>query len=98
MSAPEQSPREMARAFTAQLSKLVEDALFSDVWADPALSPRDLRIGTVAALVGLYRPEQRATRQRRHPRRACRIDHASRILRRLPCGHLRFGNRCADAD
>jgi 4-carboxymuconolactone decarboxylase len=58
MSAPEQSPREMARAFTPQLSKLVENPLFSEVWADPALSPRDRSIATVAALVALYRPEQ----------------------------------------
>src|ERR1700722_3830588 len=58
MSAQEQSPREMARAFTPQLSKLVENPLFSDVWADPALSPRDRSIATVAALVALYRPEQ----------------------------------------
>jgi 4-carboxymuconolactone decarboxylase len=58
MSAPEQSPREMARAFTPKLSKLVENPLFSEVWADPALSPRDRSIATVAALVALYRPEQ----------------------------------------
>jgi 4-carboxymuconolactone decarboxylase len=58
MSAPEQSPRGMARAFTPQLSKLVENPLFSEVWADPALSPRDRSIATVAALVALYRPEQ----------------------------------------
>jgi 4-carboxymuconolactone decarboxylase len=48
----------MARAFTPQLSKLVENPLFSDVWADPALSPRDRSIATVAALIALYRPEQ----------------------------------------
>jgi 4-carboxymuconolactone decarboxylase len=48
----------MARAFTPQLSKLVENPLFSDVWADPALSPRDRSIATVAALIALYRPEK----------------------------------------
>ena len=58
MTTPEPSPREMARAFTPRLTELVEDPLFSDVWADPALSPRDRSIATVAALVALYRPEQ----------------------------------------
>src|SRR6478672_3884540 len=55
---PEPSPREMARAFTPQLTALVENPLFSDVWSDPALSPRDRSIATVAALIALYRPEQ----------------------------------------
>jgi 4-carboxymuconolactone decarboxylase len=49
MSAPEQSPPEMAGAFTPQLRKLVENPLFSDVWADPALSRHDASIATVAA-------------------------------------------------
>src|SRR6476620_11494764 len=64
---PEPSPREMARAFTPQLTALVDNPLFSDVWADPALSPRDRSIATVAALVALYRPEQLPA----HLRRAC---------------------------
>ena len=58
MSAPEPSPREMARAFTPHLAELVDNPLFSDVWADPALAPRDRSIATVAALVVLYRPEE----------------------------------------
>jgi hypothetical protein len=28
------------------------------VWADPALSPRDRSIATVAAVIALYRPEE----------------------------------------
>jgi len=28
------------------------------VWADPALSPRDRSIATVAVLIALYRPEE----------------------------------------
>jgi alkylhydroperoxidase/carboxymuconolactone decarboxylase family protein YurZ len=44
----------MARAFTPQLAKLIENPLYSDVWTDPALSPRDRSIATVAALVALY--------------------------------------------
>jgi 4-carboxymuconolactone decarboxylase len=48
----------MARAFTPQLAKLIENPLYSDVWTDPALSPRDRSIATVAALIALYRPEE----------------------------------------
>ncbi|NMH97027.1 carboxymuconolactone decarboxylase family protein [Pseudonocardia acidicola] len=52
------SPRDAARAFTPQLSDLVDSPLFDTVWADPTLSPRDRSIATVAALVVLHRPEQ----------------------------------------
>jgi hypothetical protein len=44
MNKPEPSPREMARSFTPQLTALVDNPLFSDVWADPTLSPRDRNI------------------------------------------------------
>jgi 4-carboxymuconolactone decarboxylase len=44
----------MARGFTPRLAELVENPLYSDVWADPALSPRDRSIATVAALIALY--------------------------------------------
>jgi 4-carboxymuconolactone decarboxylase len=55
---PKLLPREMARAFTPELTKLVDDPLYSKVWTDPALSPRDRSIATVAALVALYRPDE----------------------------------------
>jgi len=45
------SPREAARAFTPTLSAFVETPLYSQVWADPALSPRDRSIATVATLI-----------------------------------------------
>ncbi|WP_042261625.1 carboxymuconolactone decarboxylase family protein [Paraburkholderia heleia] len=45
------SPREAARAFTPKLAALVDDVLFPQVWADPALSPRDRSLVTVAALI-----------------------------------------------
>lgn len=60
-----QSPREMARAFTPALTELVEDPLYSQVWADPALSPRDRSIATVAAVAALYRPEELPAQLRR---------------------------------
>lgn len=62
---PEVSPREMARAFTPALTALVEDPLYSDVWADPTLSPRDRSIATVAAVVAMYRPEELRAQLRR---------------------------------
>lgn len=65
MTTPEISPREMARAFTPGLTALIENPLYSDVWADPALSPRDRSIATVAALVALYRPDELPAQLRR---------------------------------
>jgi len=59
------SPREMARAFTPQLAALVDNPLYSDVWSDPALSPRERSIATVAALVALYRPDELPAHLRR---------------------------------
>jgi 4-carboxymuconolactone decarboxylase len=55
----------MARAFTPQLAKLIENPLYSDVWTDPSLSPRDRSIATVAALVALYRPDELPAHLRR---------------------------------
>ena len=54
------SPRDRARAFTPQLTALVDDPLFAQVWERPGLSKRDRSLITVAALVALYRPEQLA--------------------------------------
>lgn len=53
-------PRDRARAFTPELTALVDDPLFARVWERPGLSKRDRSLITVAALVVLYRPEQLA--------------------------------------
>lgn len=45
------SPREAARAFTPTLSAFVDDTLYPRIWNDPALSPRDRSLVTVAALI-----------------------------------------------
>ncbi|KVV52975.1 4-carboxymuconolactone decarboxylase [Burkholderia territorii] len=45
------SPREAARAFTPELSAFVDDTLYPRVWSDPALSPRDRSLVTIAALI-----------------------------------------------
>lgn len=55
---PGQSPREMARAFTPEIAALIEDPLFSKVWSDGRLTPRERSIATLAALVVLYRPDE----------------------------------------
>jgi 4-carboxymuconolactone decarboxylase len=47
------SPREAARPFTPKLAELVAHPLYSQVWSDPDLSPRDRSLITVAALVTL---------------------------------------------
>ncbi|MFI6762554.1 carboxymuconolactone decarboxylase family protein [Micromonospora sp. NPDC050417] len=58
MSTPDPSPFATAHAFTPRLMELVDDPLYSRVWADPALSPRDRSLVTVAVLTALYRPEE----------------------------------------
>jgi 4-carboxymuconolactone decarboxylase len=45
------SPREAARAFTPKLSAFVDETLYPRIWSDPALSPRDRSLVTVAALI-----------------------------------------------
>lgn len=45
------SPREAARAFTPKLSQFVDTTLYPAIWSDPALSPRDRSLITVAALI-----------------------------------------------
>ena len=40
------------------LADLTDDVLYGQVWADPALSPRDRSLVTVRALVALDRPDQ----------------------------------------
>ncbi|QYM95713.1 carboxymuconolactone decarboxylase family protein [Dickeya ananatis] len=47
------SPRAAARPFTPKLADFVEHPLYSDVWADPALTPRDRSLITIACLIAL---------------------------------------------
>lgn len=46
-------PREAARAFTPKLSDFVEQPLYSEVWTDPDLAPRDRSLITIACLIAL---------------------------------------------
>ena len=65
MSTAEQTPQQMAAAFTPRLSELVDTPLYSEVWADPALSPRDRSLATLGALVALVRPDELPAHLRR---------------------------------
>lgn len=47
------SPRAAARHFTPKLADFVEAPLFSQVWSDPDLSPRDRSLITIACLVAM---------------------------------------------
>lgn len=46
-------PRDIARAFTPKLSDFVEQPLYSDVWTDPNLTPRDRSLVTIACIIAL---------------------------------------------
>ncbi len=59
------SPREAARAFTPELTALVNDPLYSAVWTDERLSPRDRSLVTLASLVSLHRPDELPAHLRR---------------------------------
>ncbi|AOZ08656.1 carboxymuconolactone decarboxylase family protein [Cupriavidus malaysiensis] len=79
------SPREAARAFTPKLAALIDDVLFPQVWADPALSPRDRSLVTVAALImGGHHDELPA-----HLRRAL-SNHVTREELAATITHLAF--------
>ena len=56
---PLDSPREKVRATVPKLIDLTDKVVFGDVWERTELSKRDRSLITVAALVALYRPEQR---------------------------------------
>ena len=93
----------MARAFTPQLAKLIENPLYSDVWTDPALSPRDRSIATVAALVALYRPDELPAHLRRARDNGVTRDEIAALITHLAFyagfrGRFRVGHRCTDAD
>ncbi|MDQ0011362.1 4-carboxymuconolactone decarboxylase [Luteibacter jiangsuensis] len=45
------SPREAARAFTPKLTGFVEEPLYSKVWPDADLVPRDRSLVTAATLI-----------------------------------------------
>jgi 4-carboxymuconolactone decarboxylase len=40
---------------TPQLAEITDKVLFGQVWADPALSPRDRSLVTITSLISLYR-------------------------------------------
>jgi len=59
------SPREAARAFTPKLAQFVDSTLYPQIWSDPALSPRDRSLITVAALIAAGHSEELPAHLRR---------------------------------
>ena len=41
-----------------KLAEITDKVLFGDVWADPALSPRDRSLITISSLISLYRTNE----------------------------------------
>ncbi len=78
-----ESPREAARRFTPELTELVNDPLYSRVWTDERLSPRDRSIATLAALTVLYRPEELPAHLRRGIQNGLSIDEISALITHL---------------
>lgn len=74
------SPREAARRFTPELTALVNEPLYSDVWTDERLSPRDRSIATLAALIVLYRPEELPAHLRRAADNGLTQDEISALI------------------
>lgn len=75
-----ESPREAARRFTPELTELINDPLYSRVWTDERLSPRDRSIATLAALTVLYRPEELPAHLRRGIENGLTIDEISALI------------------
>ena len=65
IESPAISPREAARAFTPELTELIEAPLYAQVWADDRLSARDRSLVTLGAVVALDRPDELRAQLRR---------------------------------
>jgi 4-carboxymuconolactone decarboxylase len=72
--------QEAARRFTPELTELVSDPLYSRVWNDQRLSPRDRSIATLAALTVLYRPDELPTHLRRGIANGLTVDEISAVI------------------
>lgn len=79
------SPREAARAFTPKLTAFVEEPLYSKVWPDDDLSPKERSIATIAALIAGGHTEELPA----HLRRAIQNGATKRELSGL-ITHLAF--------
>jgi 4-carboxymuconolactone decarboxylase len=75
-----ESPREAARRFTPELTELINDPLYSRVWTDARLSPRDRSIATLAALTVLCRPEELPAHLRRGIDNGLTVEEISALI------------------
>ncbi|MFY9629705.1 MAG: carboxymuconolactone decarboxylase family protein [Methylocystis sp.] len=56
-----QEPTDARKSFgdiAPHLAEITDKILFGDVWADPALSPRDRSLVTITSLISLYRTNE----------------------------------------
>lgn len=58
--APPSAKRDRMKGVTPRLVEYTHDVLYGDVWERSGLSKRDRSLITIAALVGLSRPDQLA--------------------------------------
>ncbi len=80
MTGPAPSPRQIAQRFTPRLTELIEDPLYSDVWADPALGPRDRSLATLGAVVALVRPDELPAQLRRAVDNGVTLDEIAALI------------------
>jgi 4-carboxymuconolactone decarboxylase len=73
-------PWEAADRFTPELMELVGDPLYSAVWADERLAPRDRSIATLAALTVLYRPDELPAHLRLGINNGLTVDEISALI------------------
>lgn len=77
------SPRAAARFFTPQLADFVEQPLYSQVWADPALSPRDRSLITIASLIALNHANELPAHLRRGIENGLTQDELAAVITHL---------------
>jgi 4-carboxymuconolactone decarboxylase len=74
------SRREAAQTFTPELTDLINDPLYSDVWTNRRLSPRDRSIATLAALGVVHRPDELPAHLRRAVDNGLTNDEISAVI------------------
>ena len=77
------SPREAARAFTPKLAQFVDSTLYPQIWSDPALSPRDRSLITVAALIAAGHSEELPAHLRRAADNGVTHDELAAVITHL---------------
>lgn len=81
---PAETPeRARMRAILPGFVQLSDDVLFDQVWDRPGLGPRDRSLITVAALVGMSRPQQMRGHLERALRNGVTVEELSEAITHL---------------